>query len=378
MKKFACLKKILSFVLYFDIVSKMKHTLSIAGLLLFAASITAQTNVEKVVPTKATGDGIIYSLPKTSFIINVEVTKVTVKAGPYFRYAELYLGMKDVKAEDAVFYELGKITIVNKGIPDPENTYRIEFKQKTVAPFAYLTRDGLLCAINEVYTPEFVDEERRVEHKTTVEPSKSVFTEELLRAGSVAKQAEVAAKQIYRLRDSRTDIITGEADNLPPDGEAMKLVINQLEEQEKAYVYLFTGTESRETTYYDITIVPEDELEKEVIFRFSSKLGILDADDLGGEPVYMNLKAIERASAIDLKDIEKKEKTMKGVVYNVPGKGRMEIIYNNKSLLKKETQVVQFGTRNVLLPVLLEDKKQPVKVTFYPETGGIKQITPRL
>ena len=48
----------------------------------------------------------------------------------------------------------------------------------------------------------------------------SVFSEELLMAGSTAKQAEVAAKQIYRIRESRMNILTGDADNLPPDGEA--------------------------------------------------------------------------------------------------------------------------------------------------------------
>ena len=352
----------------------MKHTLSIAGLLLSVFTMTAQTIVEKVVPTKATGDGIIYSLPKTSFIVNVEVTKVTLKAGPYFRYAELYLGLKDVITEDAVYYELGKITMVNKGFPDPDKTYKIEFRQKTVAPFAYLSRDGLLCAINTEYVPEFVDEEKRVAHKDLTTFSTSAYSEELLIAGSVVRQAEVAARRIYRLRESRTDIITGEADNLPPDGEAMKLVISELEKQEKDLVYLFSGTESRETTYYDVTIIPEDELNREVLFRFSTKLGILDGDDLGGEPVYMNLTAIERARQLESKEAEKKAKTMKGVVYNVPGKGRVEIIHNNKSLLRKEIPVVQFGFQDVLAPVLLEDKKQPVKVTFYPETGSIKQL----
>lgn len=61
----------------------------------------------------------------------------------------------------------------------------------------------------------------------------SVFSEELLMAGSTAKQAEVAAKQIYRIRESRLNILTGEADNLPPDGEAMKLVIQQLRSKKK-------------------------------------------------------------------------------------------------------------------------------------------------
>jgi len=336
--------------------------------------MTAQTVVEKVVPTKATNNGVMYSLPKTSFIVTAEVTKVTVKAGTYYKYAEQYLGVKNVATEDAVYYELGKVTLENKGVPDKDNTYNIEFKQKTVAPFAYLTRDGLLCAINEDYIPEKVNEEKLEEQKSSTISPTSVYTEELLMAGSVARQAEVAAKQIYHLRESRTNILTGEADNLPPDGEAMKIVISKLEEQEKALTKLFTGTETRETDFFDISIIPEDELNKEVLFRFSTKLGILDEDDLGGEPIYMNLTAFERAPKLDDKEAEKKAKLMKGIIYNVPGKARVEIIYNNKTILKKETPVVQFGTQEALAPVILEDKKLPVKVIFYPETGAIKQI----
>ena len=375
MEKFAYFKKILSFVLLFiKLDVYMKYNILIFGLFLSAMTMTAQTVVEKVVPTKASNNGVTYSLPKTSFIVNAEVTKVTVKAGSYFRYAERYLGVKNVAAEDAVYYELGKVTLVNKGVPDPDNMYKIEFKQKTVAPFAYLTRDGLLCSINEDYVPEFVDSEKLVEQKSPIVSPASVYTEELLLASSVARQAEIAAKQIYHLRESRTSILTGEADNLPPDGEAMKIVISKLEEQERTLTKLFTGTETREIDYFDISIVPEDELGKEVLFRFSTKLGILDEDDLGGDPVYMNLTAIDRAPALDAKEAEKKAKTMKGIIYNVPGKARVEIIYNNKTLLKKDTPVVQFGTQEALAPAIFEDKKQPVKVVFYPETGALRQV----
>ncbi|MDR3251342.1 MAG: DUF4831 family protein [Tannerella sp.] len=354
----------------------MKYNILLLGLALCVATATAQTIVEKVVPTKASGNGVTYSLPKTSFIINAEVTKVTVKAGSYYRYAERYLGVKNVATEDRVYYELGKLTLTNKGVPDIDNVYRIEFKQKTVAPFVYLTRDGLICAINEEYTPEVVAEEELAQ-ETAVQtiPPTSVYSEELLMAGSVARQAEVAAKQIYHLRESRTDILTGDADNLPPDGEAMKIVISKLEEQEKALTNLFIGYETRETLYFDVTVVPEDELDRDVLFRFSSKLGILDDDDLGGEPVYISLTAIDRAPALDPKEAEKKAKMPKGIVYNTPGRGRVEIARNNKTLLKKETPVVQFGTQETLAPVILEDKKQPVKVLFYPETGSIKKIT---
>lgn len=353
----------------------MKNLIIIACLA-FSLPLMAQTKVVKKNAVKANNFGITYSLPKTQLVVDAEVTKVTCKAGPYYKYAEKYLGVKDAVTEDKVYYELGKITLINKGIPDPDNTYLVEFKSGTVAPYAYLTEDGLLCSINAEYAPE--ESELETIKKKRREPVKvtdaSVFSEELLMAGSTARQAEVAAKQIYRIRESRLNILTGEADNLPPDGEAMKLVIQQLEEQEKALTNLFTGILTKETSHYEVEIIPYDDLDKEVLFRFSNLLGIVDADDLGGVPVYMNLKATEKAPLLEPKEAEKKAKSLKGIVYNVPGKASIEISMNKKTLYKGEAQITQFGSKEGLAPVMFEDKKAPVKVYFYPETGAIKQI----
>lgn len=353
----------------------MKHLIVIASLL-FTLPAMAQTKVVKKNAVKANNFGITYSLPKTSLVVDAEVTKVSCKAGPYYKYAEKYLGVKDAVADDNVYYDLGKVTLANKGIPDADNTYIIEFKGSTVAPYAYLTEDGLLCAINGEYTPEESGSDAAGKKKGAAERvnDASVLSEELLMAGSTAKQAEVAAKQIYRIRESRMNILTGDADNLPPDGEAMKLVIQQLEEQEKALSNLFTGILTKETDHYEMSITPNDDLDKEVLFRFSPQLGIVDADDLGGTPVYMNLKATERAPILDPKEAEKKEKSLKGIIYNVPGKASVEIVMNNKPLCKGEVQITQFGSQEGLAPVMFEDKKAPVKVFFYPETGAIKQI----
>jgi hypothetical protein len=350
--------------------------LIIAISLLISLPLFAQTKVVKRNALKSNNFGITYSLPKTTLIINAEVKKSTCKAGPYYKYAEKYLGIKDVVTEDKVFYELGKISLFNKGVPDAEQTYVVEFKAGTVAPYAYLTEDGLLCSINAEYTPAETELEISKKKKTqdVHVADASVYSEELLMAGSVAKQAEVAAKQIYRIRESRLNILTGEADNLPPDGEAMKLVIQQLEEQEKALTNLFTGIIVEEVADYEVTIVPYDDLDKEVIFRFSPLLGIVDADDLGGNPVYLSLRATERAPELDPKEAAKKEKNMKGIIYNLPGKAVVEITMNKKTLYKGEVQITQFGTQEGLAPVMFEDKKSPVKVYFYPETGAIKQI----
>ena len=354
----------------------MKNVLIVIALLC-SFQLFSQTKVVKRNALRSNNFGITYSLPNTSIIVNVEVKKNTYKAGPYYNYADRYLGIKDVVTEDKVYHEIGNVHLYTKGVPDKDNTYIVEFRSGTVAPYAYLTEEGLLCSINAEFTPEESDMEADIKNRTAPlrATDASVFSEELLMAGSIAKQAEVAAKQIYRIRESRMNILTGDADNLPPDGEAMRIVIQHLEEQERALTNLFTGVISTETTYKDFTTIPYGNLERDVLFRFSSHLGIIDADDFGGAPVYMNLTAADTPEILDEKEKAKKERAMRrGIIYNIPGKANVEIVMNNNILHKGEILVAQFGNKEVLAAEMFEDRRQPVKVTFYPETGAIRQI----
>ena len=82
----------------------MKNLITIACIL-FSLPLMAQTKVVKKNAVKANNFGITYSLPKTQLIVDAEVTKVTCKAGPYYKYAEKYLGVKDAVTEDKVYYE---------------------------------------------------------------------------------------------------------------------------------------------------------------------------------------------------------------------------------------------------------------------------------
>ena len=58
----------------------MKNIIIIASLLL-GMPLMAQTKVVKKNAVKANNFGITYSLPKTSLVVDAEVTKVTCKAG---------------------------------------------------------------------------------------------------------------------------------------------------------------------------------------------------------------------------------------------------------------------------------------------------------
>jgi hypothetical protein len=135
---------------------------------------------------------------------------------------------------------------------------------------------------------------------------------------------------------------------------------------------LFVGTTAVELYNAEFEIEPITNLDKEVLFRFSGYSGIVDKDDLSGSPIYINVKNIE--STEEIIDPKRKAKEAQSIVYNVPGKAEVEVFYGINSLYKNTLPVVQFGDKQILATSLFDDKKAPVKIYFYPETGAIKQI----
>lgn len=189
--------------------------------------------------------------------------------------------------EDKVFWNLDKVSVTSHGIPDKEQEYLIKFKPGST-PFMYLNKDGLLLSINTEPITESIKAKTLTPTKT---PSPlennnyaSVLTEEMLMSGSTAKMAEVAAKQIYRIRESRLDLSTGESDQKPADGAALKLMMQQLDEQENTLMAMFMGTTETEQVVKHFTWTPTEETKNEIIFRISDLIGIVDKNNLSGAP----------------------------------------------------------------------------------------------
>jgi len=155
-------------------------------------------------------------------------------------------------------------------------------------------------------------------------------------------------------------------------------VMEQINAQEKALTEMFSGSTQTEYFTREIVIVPtEKEIDRMIIGRFSVKLGPVDADNLAGEPIYLTLrnKTPKIESAISDKERERLEKKLsEGVVYNVPGKAQLILEFKNRALKDMEVDVVQFGTKDVLVKKMFDNMKQPIKVIFYPELGAIRQI----
>jgi hypothetical protein len=349
----------------------------LASVLFSAGTLSGQTRVIKTNALKSNDYGVQYFLPKTLLKVDVEYSITTQQAGQYARYAEKLLGLTNTNIiqEDQTFYELNSVSAEGVGIPDRDASYLVEFKAKTTAPFLYLTEEGLICTINAEYAPVLIKlpSPATSSEQVIVQDPQFLFTEEYLQAGSIAKMAEVLAKQIYRIRESRNDILLGNADNVPRDGEGVRIVLANLDSQEKALVELFTGTSSTEKRSASFELEPQSDIAKEVLFRFSKYKGVVDTDDLSGIPVYINVTALDPIVPSIPDPIRKGKETL-SIVYNIPVRSSVEVYYGTEEMYREEIPIAQFGDKQILATSFFDDKKAPVQVFFYPNTGAIKQI----
>ena len=325
--------------------------------------------------------GVSYSLPITAVELTVEYEVITKSTGPYYQYANRYLNLNDVPTENSTTYKLTDIQAKTIGIPDPANKFFVEFRPNTIASFITVTQDGLICAINDEYrfesTKESTDE--LLYQSLTLKDGNKYLTQDILMAGTTPKQAELIAQQIYNLRQSRNDVLSGEMENIPKDGEAFKAFMSRIDDQENALTVLFKGEESRKKISKTIVVnITSRNMSNKIVARFSPLLGVVKEDNLAGSPIYMTIQAqnTEDNNITDPKEIEIFEKKLaKGIVYNIPAKASLKITYDNRNYTNKEIDVAQFGSKDVLEQRVFGNKSGSMKVTFYPDLGAIKSTS---
>ena len=190
-------------------------------------------------------------------------------------------------------------------------------------------------------------------------------------AGSISKMAEGAAKQIYRIRETRLNILGGDVEHVPADGQAMQLVLDELDEQEQALVALFVGTTQVTQHIHTFRYLPADDVEKEVVCRLSKHTGIVDKNDLSGEPVYLTLKA-HKQSLQTAYMVDPKSSLPSQLYYNLPGTADICLQYQTINISQSVT-VAQYG---IAIPLAMDlfTGKQKNSIYIHPETGNILSI----
>ena len=318
-------------------------------------------------------EGTSYYLPKAVARFTIKVEKTQYTSGRLATYAPRYL-KKNVQQEPTVTYRLIGMDMTQLAVPDTAKHFQLIIEKKRSINKVTRGDNGQLLAINadaqpmEVVTPTFTPAPR----PRPINP-KDLMSEEILNAGSNAKMAELTAREIYDIRDSRNQLSRGEADFMPKDGTQLRMMLANLDRQEQGLSQLFEGVVTRDTTWTTIDFLPTTE-GQEVLFRLSKHLGLVDKDDLSGVPYYINVEDHHTAATQQPAPANKKEdKNDIGLRVSQPGKITMTVHCDNQTIGTYELSAPQFGTVESLIGDLF-GRKNSSRIILDPLTGSIRTI----
>lgn len=351
----------------------MKRLILLAASTLIGLAAVAQTEVADYKPG-ITDEGITYFLPQTRVRIVVKATKKHYEPGEFCEYAERFLRLKNVTLAAYDEWSIDSVELYPFGVADKTKAYSIKLKSKTSAPFVELTPDGRLISVN---AKSSLKDAQLPKPSVTKVDTKAINgddfkTEEILSAGSTAKMAELTANEIYDIRENRGLLTKGQADFMPKDGEQLKLMLANLDTQEEGLLQLFRGTTSVEKRVFAFDVVPTQDVEKQLLFNFSKYLGVVDADDPAGTPVYFSVKDLKSLPAANV-DANAKKKEVEDLRYIVPSRVELKVFSDATNYASQSFPMAQFG-RVEHLGAELFNKKNSTHVQISPVTGGISKI----
>ena len=366
----------------------MKKEALLTILLLSGLTSVAQTTTITAYTPGVSTEGAVYYLPKTAINVSFTIEKSTYTPGELCQYADRYLRINNISKTEDMHYSIKSATLSSEGLPDSAKAYHVKFTTNSVAPLITLNESGILLGVNSAdtsYTAEEITATPSNASSSTINP-RDYMTEEMLMTGSKAKLAELAAKEIYNIRESRNLITRCQNENIPKDGEGIRIILDELQKQEEVLMQLFTGTTSTEYTTHTFQIIPETDVNKVILGRFSRKLGILHPDDLAGAPIYIDIKGsndVPMPVEEPEEDTKKKKKTktakkkaeddQDGIVYNVPEKTEIKVYTNSETLAEKSFPIAQFGNVETLSSDFF-NKKKAIKITLSPITGALLKV----
>lgn len=324
---------------------------------------------------------LVYYMPKNEVVITLEYDVVEQTPGVFYQYAERYLGTKNVITEEQNSCYLTGIQTELTATADRQREYKITAAQGIQEQLIRLSEDGRLLGYGIEYDTKvptacpagYSVGGNKVENvKYKGEEELMPLLEEQFLASSVAKMAEGAAKQIYRIREMRLNLLASEVEHVPADGEAMKLVLEELNNREQALAELFVGKTVVRHAQHKIKYEPVKCVNKAVLCRFSKHSGVVAPDDLSGEPIYISVDATQELVQTPL-EVSSKAPALSQLYYNLPGEAQMLITYKGKELVNEHYQIAQLGVAIPLAKQLFTGKQSPV-IRINPATGNILSI----
>lgn len=373
---------------------------------MYVTNINSKTNKKT--------SGVIYALPKNKLEITVEITETHKQKGPFAKYTKLYFNTKNAITKNSTNFRISNISINSKSILDSANIYCINNEDSKIASLINLTPNGFIAGINITdYQSEKIETEQKnisisknklnkfIDYanfslKSIREIQYDTIYKEVLKDSIIVKVPIIKKKEVYKSlqkqaketadilflhRDDRNALLKGENDgNNFPDGEALKLMIDELNKLEEQYMSLFTGQEIKIKKLYNFEYVPKSSSIDTAIylFNFSENKGLTKNKlSINKNSVFLKVKQNNDLTTTSkftkniISNNKNKFGAFKGIIYRIPQNIVIELVNSGTILYQKELKIAQKGSLNIIPLNLLKN----TKIEFYPQYGSLKRIS---
>ena len=331
---------------------------------------------------------LVYYSPKTILGLDFTYTVEKHEMGPYAQFAADMLGATDFVKENKTVFTLENVTIGTKTVADMNRPHKVVPQKGLDIQLLRLNEKNLLVGYNLPAEPEKAEPKKQLTTAKGAGKSRissihvAPFPEEVLKARSPRAQAFEVAKQIFHIRETRMYLLSGEVEHAPADGEAMKLVLAELDKQERELTELFVGkrsvtTEHKRITWDQITkhTFQESTIQKDFLY-FSEENGFTNKENVDADSItiWVGRQKVEYQAPGSKKKSSKKGEVLSQISYNLPGSALVKIIYKGRLLAERTIPVAQLGI-DVPLPQSLFTGKELPKIQFNEKTGNIISIS---
>ncbi len=320
----------------------------------------------------AANGNVNYYLPNTALTITIDADLQTFTAGPYAKYAEQYFDYP-ADIQNSSKCAIKSISIESSTVADLSKPYSLllSTKNNNIETLMFLDKQGMICFTNIAVDSEKVNKIEAVDSDNpfvgkgldintiakTFTTYKQVETEEgVLEVPetysedvelTIDLKAKELANTIHTLKQSRVDLITGNTD-AEYSGEAMRAVIDELEESTEDFFTMFYGYKKNYTQREKFDIVPNGSDNSIVICRLSDTKGILPSDSKEGRPIVLTISSDSTKDTTNTSESAAKSGSGTFIRYRVPAYVNVVISDGNTILFKRKVQILQYGVENII------------------------------
>jgi len=329
-------------------------------------------------PDRNLSAGILYGLPQTVIKITVGMSELKTFRGPYYRFAEKYLGIAGVPIEDKTEWFVNEIDVISNEEVDPDHYYMVQHIEGQVNydRLLDLTSEGLVLDISKLYQSAGIhypvnrqkepgviytdlSVKRNIElstdtlYKTILTDTSFVRVPVLkkqLMKKTIDEKAAEAANFIFLIRKRRFQLMSGQ-NEFYPDGPALKLGLKRLDKIEKEYLSLFIGKTVRMEHSFEFYYIPQsgEVFENIELFEYSGT-GVRHEITGEGKVVSFLITNSNKTRQLDALDGLVANDTINNLFYRIPDMAEMEIQDGGKTIVKQRFPVSQYG-KVLTLPV---------------------------